>query len=150
KEILRRAARPAARHRTESASAVRNQFIVLPHFGRSPRLQIRIVRIGQALDVPGTDAGWTLAARIGGRFRGLIVEIVRGETDSATPLRIRSANGGELSINGEEIKAATGQPAEIGGGEVRNRTNLRSYRHGDADQCDQRHATEQARVKHGI
>lgn len=108
---LGRTTRPAARHRAEGAPSVAHQFIVRPHLGCRPGRQLRVLDVRKALDVPWTDSAWSLSPRIGCRFRGLVVEIVRGKTNTAAPIGI-CTDRRWCSLDGTVIEAAIDQPAE--------------------------------------
>src|SRR6516162_4627799 len=92
-------ARPTAGHRAEGAAAVLHQFIMHSHLGGSPGLQIGVFGIGKPFDDPRTSAVWTSSAWIGCRFRRLIVEIIRRQTNSAAPIWIGSPDRCEHSRN---------------------------------------------------
>src|SRR5205823_4386109 len=100
-------------------------------------------------DVPWTYAAWSQPARIGCRFGRLIVEIIRRQTNSASPLCVGS-DGRNFPLNGQEVEAAAHQPAEIGGSEVWNGTLLRLPRHNNAHRNDQRRAAQQRHFGHHI
>src|SRR5438552_2142275 len=110
--------RPTAGHRAEGALAATHQFIVHSHLCGRPGLQIGILGIGQALDVPRAGAAWALPAWIGCRFGRLIVEIVRRQANPSPPIWVRSPDGRRLPLNRQPVEATAEQPAEICGGEV--------------------------------
>src|SRR5262249_35162251 len=100
--------------RPKGAAAVLHQFIVHSHLGSSPGLQIGVFGIGNPFDDPRTSAVWTPSAWTGCRFRRLIVEIIRRQTNSPAPIWIGSPDRCELSRNWPKIESTVYEPAKIG------------------------------------